>query len=320
MNSRTRNRQSGSLLIITLWIITILSVLAVAIARHLSIEVRLTKYHLAREQAKVLARSGVYLAMQRLTEDGTAYDWLGDEWALPGEEIGTGDAHVRIVSTTDEERKLNLNAPLSPSFESAVTQLIHEHAIAKEIVDYLDPKKEGEDKPADTPPYFAKNGPVVSVEELRQLPGMESEPYELLRAQASPHLPQGAVVNINTAQREVLLALGLSDSTVGKIEEFRIGPDGPDAHERDGKFTQAGTIVSTLAENGLSIDTGHQQQYLQEQTILNSLGVSSQTFTVTSEGSTERPAVRVLVQAVIQRKDCAESRPSCIVAWREGGF
>ena len=43
----------------TLWLVTILSVLAVAIARYLSLEVRLTKYRLAREQAQALARSGI---------------------------------------------------------------------------------------------------------------------------------------------------------------------------------------------------------------------------------------------------------------------
>ena len=65
-----QDRRVGSLLIITLWLVTILSVLAIAVARYLSVEVRLTKHRLASEEAKALARSGVYLAMQRLTQDG----------------------------------------------------------------------------------------------------------------------------------------------------------------------------------------------------------------------------------------------------------
>ena len=82
---RLRTRE-GSLLVITLWMVATLSVLAVATARYLSTEVRLTKLRLAREQAKTLARSGVYLAMERLKQDADGesdgkYDWLGDDWA-----------------------------------------------------------------------------------------------------------------------------------------------------------------------------------------------------------------------------------------------
>ena len=83
-------KRSGSLLIMTLWLVTILSLLAIAIARYPSLEIRLTKYRAARDQAAILARDGVNLAMQWLAEDAQEgespeggsgkkqYDWLGD--------------------------------------------------------------------------------------------------------------------------------------------------------------------------------------------------------------------------------------------------
>ena len=126
-------RRAGSLLIMTLWMVAVLTVLSVTIARHLSLEIRLTKNRLALEQARILARNGVYLAMQRLSRDqqesdGRSYDWLGDDWAYippthPDDDptrwvvpfpADDGDTEMRFagyltVQIRDEERKLPLN-------------------------------------------------------------------------------------------------------------------------------------------------------------------------------------------------------------------
>jgi len=96
-------------------------------------------YRMAREQARVLARSGVYLAMQQLNEDtrrealpsGEKVDWLEDRWGyFPSNDPKAPNAadpylwvvplanptgspvsysgHVE-VRVTDEERRLDLN-------------------------------------------------------------------------------------------------------------------------------------------------------------------------------------------------------------------
>ena len=149
--------RSGSLLIITLWLVTILSVLAVAIGRYLSLGVKITRYRVAREQARTLARNGVYLAMQRLADDtteadGKTYDWEGDEWAyIPGGPAG-GDPSVWLipfpapgsgsatlqgriaVKITDEERKLNINtAP-----KDQLSMVTGDDALAQAVVDARD--------------------------------------------------------------------------------------------------------------------------------------------------------------------------------------
>ena len=72
MKVRVQDPPSGSLLIMSLWLVVILAVLAVAVARSLSVDVRLAKYRQAHDQARALARSGVYLALQRLARDAQA--------------------------------------------------------------------------------------------------------------------------------------------------------------------------------------------------------------------------------------------------------
>ena len=113
-------KRDGSLLIITLWLVTILSLLAIAIARYLSLEIRLTTYRAAREQAAILARDGVYLAMQRLavdakegeTPEGASgqkpYDWPGDEWAQVTGISGSEPSRQIVITIDDEQRKVKI--------------------------------------------------------------------------------------------------------------------------------------------------------------------------------------------------------------------
>ena len=321
----------------TLWVVVILSALAVAIARYLSLEIRLTSLRMAREQARMLARSGVYLAMQRLAhdaeapeEDGKNYDWAGDDWAytptsdpaadgsvwavlfpLHGrtEARLTGRADVRIA---DEGSRLDLNTAAN----GPLLQLTGDPVLMQAILDARDEPDTAEDHPELTPPYFAKNGPFAEPEELADLPGMTPEIYETLRANTSPYRLATEPVNINTASPETLAALGLSDRAVYLITQFREGSDGPQAHEQDGIFTDAGVAILETLKNAQGVDLAGTD----DGTILssNAFGVSSGLFRVTSEGIVDRPSARVVVEAVVRRTGCGDGAPSpCIIAWRE---
>ena len=328
----TLRRRSGSLLIITLWLVAILAVLAVAVARTLSLEVRLTKYRRAREQARALARSGIYLAMQRLAEDaaapepdGAVYDWLGDAWALapsssdgePGRwaiavprDAGTGGEVA--VEVWDEERRLSLNAAAAEE----LARLSGSETAAHTILDARDEPDAAEDRPEDQPPYLAKNSPFAAPEELADLPGMTPETLALLTAQTTPYTETTDALNLNTVSPEVLRAAGLSESAVQLVLRFREGSDGPSAHERDGIFTAPGlAILQALRDHEGADLTG-----TADGTLLASrrFGVTSRTFRVAAEGRTERPAARARIEAVVRREGCGAGRSApCILAWRE---
>ena len=67
----------GSILITTLWIIAILSLLAMGIGFRSSLEVRLSKYNMDKLQAQYLAKAGIEKARERLLNDGHPdYDTL----------------------------------------------------------------------------------------------------------------------------------------------------------------------------------------------------------------------------------------------------
>ena len=308
-----RDTRTGSILIITLWMVTILSMLAIAVARYLSLEVRLTRYRTAREQALTLARDGVSLAIQQLAkdtqepeEDGKVYDWAGDAWA-EGPAVG----HGTTVTVTDESRRLSLNGATIEE----LTGITGSAALAQVIVDARDADDPEEDHPTWDPPYLAKNAPFTAMEELGELPEMTPEAYNTLQQTTSAYLTPEEPLNINTVSPEIMRLAGLSDRAVELIVRFREGVDGPDAHEQDGVFREGGLMITETLKNDAGVDfDGTPDGALLTS---NRFGVTSNVFTITAETSAERPMVRVRIQAVVRRTGCPETSGPCLLAWRE---
>ena len=109
-----RNSEHGLSLISTLWILTILSVLATQFLYSIRLEQRTqanfaerTKYHYA-------AKAGFEQVIAMLRGDETPYDALGEDWAKGMEEeiedgIMVGNALTYRVNITDEGSKVNIN-------------------------------------------------------------------------------------------------------------------------------------------------------------------------------------------------------------------
>ena len=321
-------RNAGSLLVVTLWLVAILSVLAIAIARSLSLEIRLAKYRLAREQARTLARGGVYAAMQRLDHDARqpneGYDWLADDWATfadtesepedpttwllrlePDDEESARTA-VRIV---DEERKLTLNRIINdPTVYRALGTLLDAPALAARLFDYLDADADALDPDglevddAVQPPYTAKNGPLVAHEEVLSIPGWSGEELDVLRQWTTVAEPS-AKLNINTVAPEVLVALGFSEAAAQAIADCR---------QQGVIFDDPSTLLTTAESCVGAAGISPAEQSL----LANQFGVASRTFTVISEGIVQEPPVRARVEAIVQRSLDGATAPQ-ILAWRE---
>jgi type II secretory pathway component PulK len=322
-------RRSGSLLVITLWLVVILSVLAVAIGRYLSLELRLSRYQTAREQARALAHSGIFLAMQRLAadleEDG--YDWLEDDWARAAQadpqadpslwivpaawgQAGTGSSTSQVaIAMTDEERKLDLHTLTAATLGPLITS----DSVAQAIIDYIDQDQAGpwEATVAD-PPYYPKNGPVAALEELGSIPGMTAEIFSRLRATTFALAGTAPItkVNINTAQPDVLLAIGLSQPIVDGIVGFR---------QQGHYFRSLSPIVETDGPSP-PFDPSD-TQFLNA---LNHLTVGSHFFTITATGRAQGSRALYQVVACVQRGASEEPKVELggktfrILSWREG--
>ena len=335
---RTPLSSSGSLLVVTLWLVTILSVLAIAIARYLSIEVRLTKYRETRERTKALARGGVYLAMQRLSQDAQAepFDWLGDDWAaVPGADaeqpttwvIFTDEAPTdaanrsRVeIQITDMQRSINLNAATEATL--AGPELTGSAEMAKAIVDDRDPPEDSETTSGD-PPYDPKNGLFAVVEELLDIPGM-ADVFPRLSQLAFATLdeaPARPSININTAQRDVLLALGADANVAEALVAKRPGIDGVWGTEDDCIAKNLQTAAQELADCAFGV--GHPTAVQDVQTLLGlptaQVTVSSSVFRIQSQAFVGSPSVTRRIEAVVRRPiQQGQDSTMEMLSWREG--
>jgi type II secretory pathway component PulK len=90
-------------------------------------------------------------------------------------------------------------------------------------------------------PYRAKNSNFDVLEELLLIKGVNNNIFEKLKDYITIY--GDGRVNINTASKPVLLALGLKDSTVDKILAFRSGEDEVEATCDDNVFDLMNNIV-----------------------------------------------------------------------------
>lgn len=324
---------------VTLWLVTLLAVLAVAIGRFLSREVRLARYHVVRQQAKALARGGVYLAMERLRQDAEQdeVDWLEDDWASPAPSasetawlidvpaVGSAAAQRHgtvVIRIVDEERKFNLNAageapadPLAAAAQRLLGGLGVPGELAARLGDYIDADSEprepgGLESGAGGPPsYTTKGGPLLSWSELLEIPGMaEVQPaaFGALRSHSSVFLGANRQVNVNTVSPEVLVALGFSSNSAQALQLCRANGT---------VFTEQATLLTTL-EACLGADGLTSEEITLAGTYF---AMVSHTFTVVSEAVIDdRSPVRARIEAVIRRAGCPSDAAACIIAWIEG--
>ena len=106
--------ESGLSLIATLWILTVLSVLATQFLYSIRLEQRAQANFTERTKFYYAAKAGFEKSVAILRADTTPYDALGENWAQEMEEriedaTRVGNVLTYRVSITDEESKVNLN-------------------------------------------------------------------------------------------------------------------------------------------------------------------------------------------------------------------
>ncbi|MCL4694686.1 MAG: type II secretion system minor pseudopilin GspK [Candidatus Hydrogenedentes bacterium] len=186
---------------------------------------------------------------------GIAYDSLDEPWAYGVPFQPFNDA-VMECSISDEYGKLNLNALFNTRSETGDADLALEQTlrylftergadedVTDAILDWLDPDDDPRPLGAEydyyqslETPYTCKNGPMTSVEELLLVRGMTPELYFGDPALEQLPLPEllttnghtSGRINLNTAQYELLLALGEAIGMPGladiAIQERELSP------------------------------------------------------------------------------------------------
>ncbi len=331
----------GIALILTLWILTILSVIGLSFAHRVRFEVKIASYHRDELKALALAQAGVEIGIAKLTYDLTngEFDSLDDNWATESE-MQIKDTSGEVVDTyrvriTDEARKFNINARMEDEAKRRILrdllkalEIKDAEPIADCILDWIDEDDLHRLNGAENSyyqnldePYECKNGPLDTVGELLLVKGITptilygdgSNQRGLAYRQAG--LTDFITVcqediNVNTASEEFLQALlGEFDPNIAKdIVAHRAGVDGIDATDDDRPWRRNGDVEKMHPPESRK----KLQEFLKRRGI--SLGVRSFHFKIESIGALRDERVVKRVVAIVDRS----TSPIRIIYWREG--
>lgn len=223
-NRVAAHRHSGFVLIIVLWLIALLTIMAMGLAYNSRQSVRSTGSLVGGTQARYLAEGGVQLALMNLLSRQPLDRLLGDGETivleLPGGvvELIVNDEGGKVdLNTASAELLMRLFASFDIPDEDA-------DALADALVDYRDEDDllglNGAEDPqyeAAGLPWGAKDSAFTDIEELQQVYGMPSWLYKALLPYVTIY-GRGRGVNPEVAPLQILLAL--SDDSLGTLETY----------------------------------------------------------------------------------------------------
>ena len=212
-------RETGSILIFTLWVLIILAILSIIISRRASTDVRLAKYEADSIKGAYFAKAGVMKMLVELTKDKNGHDSLDEDWNRgkdnPKELTLKND--TVLYGASDEAARLNLNNCTLDNLKN----LGLENNIANNILKYkIDHNKDFE-----------------FMEELFLVEGMTREIYDTVKDLVTIYRGNHAEININTAGSDVLMAVVGKEFLVQKVLGYRA---------EGGIFTDPSTISTTI--------------------------------------------------------------------------
>ncbi len=254
--SGTPSTQRGVALLTVLFILVLLSTLAVYTAEDENIAIRRAENQRDMAQAHQVALAGELWVAKALERDllnaPSGVDYLGDEWALLDSRVVKVEDGQMAVQANDESGKFNLNnlligkmvdkpgtgsATSTPErvesvwyrlFARLLTNLGLEEELADAVVDWVDKDDErtapdgAEDNiyQSSSPPYLAANQPFYSISELVRVEGFDEDILAILRPNITA-LPvdhkNGIYTRININTAPAVVLQSLDTSPVDKL-------------------------------------------------------------------------------------------------------
>ncbi len=218
-----------------------------------------------------------------------------------------------MFGLVDEARKININKvgiiTIERLFESALDMdSSTAQAIAASIIDFRDadstlsiPQGSAEDSYYKnlSEPYGCKNKDYEILNELLLVKGMNKDIFNKVRDFITVYGISKAV-NINTASKYVLYAVGINKDIVDKIIAYRDGDDGEPGTVDDNIFTSSASVVSQLSQY-YSLSLGNVAN-LSNVVAGGFIRVSSDYFSIASYAKLDYSSVKESIRCVVDKK------------------
>lgn len=320
----------GAILIVVLWLSVILSITAAGLAYAYRSQVYITRNQMERGKAYAIARGGVESVIGILHQHGNdkthtpKTDWwsgaelheriplgegffsihprlaaaTGESAQRPGEEIGLADMESRLNVNTVPERVLARLKGLPPEIASAIVRVREERkerdSEGDSLVTTLAEAREEEER-ADRQ---VVNAPFRTLRDLLQVPGV-TEAMLFGDGVDEPGLSavltteSSGKVNVHSASREVLMALGVAERKLGPLESQASTVRG--FADLEQFLEVSGLAAEPLGERS-SASTEEKAEHLR--TLRTLLSLRSSNFSLVSIGQGPLGA-RVAIEAVL---------------------
>jgi len=308
-------KRSGTILITTLWILAILSILAIGIGFRVSIEARLSKYSMDKVQAAYLAKAGIMKARELLSEYPSAgHDTIREcgitmpadkdiksifteRMAGGGFEVSYEAEGKLYYGMMDEDRKININKADQTVLVSLLGKGNEE--VAASIMNWRGSARMpgsgawDDDYKSLSVPYKCKHANFSAIEELMLVKGMTPELFASIKDYVTVYGDDAKLsININTAARKVMLACGLGENLVAGIMNIRNGEDGIAGTKDDGLVQD----ISPEATKDWDITS-------EERNALNNFTTNSNYFRIESKGILDRSRITSRIVCVVKKGD-----------------
>ena len=301
----------GSILILVFFILVVSSLFSLSVGFMVRQRIQLISRLESRQKLRLIGDAAVQKAISIFLEykskkpqcEALSQSWSRNEQEFRKVKVGGGEFTVSYTRNSsekgqesetwyglvDEERKINLNLVKSRDilqrFFKECGGLTQEDALAL-AESILDWRREGDEESmygagnqyykSLSPPYLPRHQDLKTLQELLYIKGMTPELYEKILPYVT--LESSGFVNLNTAPRPVLLALGFDPVICSKILAFRGGRDRLEGTEDDLAFKDVSSASQVLASSGYLYD--NEQAGLDAALQSGLLVVSSQNFSV----------------------------------------
>jgi general secretion pathway protein K len=254
-NDFPRRRNAGIALVIVLWLIALLSLLAVGQTATVRTETLVTGNQVTAAQARAAAYGGIQLGLLELLRPSQARNWHADGSVYPAELDGV----ALHISLADETGKVDLNFASGPLLDALLRAAEVEDDVriplVDAILDWRDPddlrRADGAEREAYAAAgldYAPRNGPMQSTEELMLVLGMDAALYHTLADSITVH-SGNAVFNPTVASGRVLQRMvqdGVTQGgTVGVHDDDGADAAPPAAAARGGAAGRVYTVRCT---------------------------------------------------------------------------
>lgn len=312
-------REKGAILIITLWILAILTILSVGVAGRMGLELKLTGFYRDNMKALYLTKAGIVRAVAIVDAKDKTVNSLKDTWSNNPEDTDplfkqtkVGDAGTFTVSYSfggerifygvqDEERRVNINTAPKEVMQRLMEYLNPDIGDAGELAASIEDWRDADATRKDGTPeydYSAEGYPRRDnyfdvAEEVLLIKGMTPEIFNKIKDYITVYPKTSAKLNVNTATLPSLVALGLSPGPEDKARQIiaeRAGDDGIEGTTDDKPFdAQLNTFSSFLSRIEATLP----------QESVNLPDIKSSHFRIISYGETSNKKGRKTITCVV---------------------